>query len=100
MQGSPAAPGSLMKSKPTWFSTLWVFNRVGFFMALLTLSVALRRIAMTITFATTDNDVEETTVYVKPSDTELAQQNRDFVQQRSDLLKFLTVSQQPERASP
>jgi len=55
---------------------------------------------MTITFATTDNDVEETTVYVQPSDTELAQQNRDFVQQRSDLLKFLTVSQQPERASP
>ena len=31
MKGSPALPGGPLTSKPTWFSTFWVFNRVGFF---------------------------------------------------------------------
>ena len=31
MKGSPAVPGDPLTSKPTWFSTCWVLNRVGFF---------------------------------------------------------------------
>jgi hypothetical protein len=30
MKGRPAGAGLLM-SKPTWFDTFWVMNRVGFF---------------------------------------------------------------------
>jgi len=50
---------------------------------------------MTITFERAENHGEETTNYVHPNDTELAQQKMDFAQQRSDLLKFLASCEQP-----
>ena len=55
---------------------------------------------MKITFETDENEAEEMTVFVQPDVPQLAQQNTDFLQQRSDLLKFLTFSEQPKRASP
>jgi hypothetical protein len=32
MKGNPAMPGGPLTSKPTWFGSFWVFNRVGFFL--------------------------------------------------------------------
>jgi len=32
MKGIPAVPGGPLTSKPTWFSTPWVPDHVGFFL--------------------------------------------------------------------
>lgn len=44
---------------------------------------------MMITFETVRSDGGETAVYIQPSDPQLAQQKRDFSQERRDLLKCI-----------
>ena len=55
---------------------------------------------MKITFEIEENHDEETIIYDQPNETQLVQQKRDFAQQRSELLKFLTFSEQLRCASP